>query len=204
MEQYENDGTQPEASEVEASTDTSSNESLEANETDNDNSTRESDGTPNSGQSLNQKLEELGLSREEYFKLKGQESSQESGESRQENSQQKVASDDALLGRLEARGVMDADDQDYVIKAANTLGISPIEALNDPVVKDRLAASEKARETAAATPSSSSRSGQSSAKETPEYWIDKAELPPKSNTELRRKVMHMKAQRKASAQMFNN
>ncbi len=202
MEQIENNGTLPEVQETEASVQETTNEQLEANETDNDNSTGSSEGDEGS---LSRKLEELGISRQDYFKLKGKEGSQEGGESREEGSQQ-VASDDALLGRLEARGVMDVDDQDYVLKAAKTLGVSPIEALTDPVVMDRLSANQKARETAAATPSSANRSGQTSAKDSVEFWLSKpdTDLPPKESKELRRKVIHARNEQRSRNKMFNH
>ena len=193
MEQYENDGTQEPTVEP-----TETPETLEANET--DNGTPDSDGSDSSDAKRDW--------RAEYFKLKQEreEGSQESGESREENRQQVVASDDALLGRLEARGVMDADDQDFVLKTAKVLGVSPIDALNDDVVKSRLEANQKVRETGAATPQSSSRSGQTSAKETVDYWLGKpdTELPPKENKELRRKVMHARNEKATRRQMFNH
>lgn len=208
MEQIENDGTQPEAVETEASVDTTSNETLETNAPDNGqtNSAPESDGSTQ--RSLNDKLKELGLSRDEYFKLKSQEGSQESGESREENGQesQRVVSDSDRLARIElkAEGITDIDDIDAVMEAAKGLGIDPVDAAKKPFVKSLLEENAKARETAAATPQSSSRNGQTSAKETPEYWLNKAELPPKENKELRRKVMHLKNQKRQSSQMFNN
>lgn len=60
-------------------------------------------------------------------------------------------SDDATLSRLEVRGVLDSDDQQYVLRFAKIEGISPVEALNDPVVKDKLARTKKERESKAAT-----------------------------------------------------
>lgn len=198
MEKIENQDAQE--SNVE---ETQTPENLEANETDNDNSTRQSDGE-SGGDSLNDKLKELGISREDYFNLKGKEGGQEGGKKAEESNQQVDASDDVMRARLEARSVLDADDQDYVLRAAKALGVSPVDALTDPVVADRLASNKQARDKAEATPSASSRSGQTSAKETPEYWLDKDELPPKENKELRRKVMHLKQKAKTRKHMFNN
>lgn len=202
MEQIENQDAQ---TNDDSNVETQETEQLEANETDNDNSTRQSDGE-SGGDSLNDKLRELGISRKEYFSLKGQEDSQEGGEGGEKSNQQVVTSDDALLGRLEARGVMDVDDQDFVIKTAKVLGISAIDALNDEVVKTRLDANKKAREVQDATPNSSKRSGQTSAKESVDYWLNKddSELPPKENKELRRKVIHARRESKKRKVMFNN
>lgn len=66
---------------------------------------------------------------------------------------------DALLARLENRGVMEEDDQSYVIKFAKAEGVSPIEALNDQVVIDRLAKNKKVREQQKASPTPSKRTG---------------------------------------------
>ena len=67
------------------------------------------------------------------------------------------AADDAVLSRLETRGVMEADDQNYVLRFAKAEGISPIEALSDPIVIDRMKANEKARTSVDATPRSNNR-----------------------------------------------
>jgi stage II sporulation protein AB (anti-sigma F factor) len=67
------------------------------------------------------------------------------------------AADDAVLSRLETRGVMEADDQNYVLRFAKAEGISPIEALSDPIVIDRMKANEKTRTSVDATPRSNNR-----------------------------------------------
>ena len=64
---------------------------------------------------------------------------------------------DAVLSRLETRGVMEADDQNYVLRFAKAEGISPIEALSDPIVIDRMKANEKARTSVDATPRNNNR-----------------------------------------------
>lgn len=70
-----------------------------------------------------------------------------------------AGTDDALLARLENRGVMDQEDQAYVIRFAKSEGISPIEALNDEIVKDKLAYFKKQRETKASTFTGTNRTG---------------------------------------------
>ena len=64
---------------------------------------------------------------------------------------------DAVLSRLETRGVMEADDQNYVLRFAKSEGISPIEALSDSIVQDRLKANNLARTSVEATPKSNNR-----------------------------------------------
>lgn len=68
-----------------------------------------------------------------------------------------TASDEVTLSRLEVRGVMEPEDQDYVLRFAKNEGISPIEALSDDIVKDRLSANKRQRESANATPRSNNR-----------------------------------------------
>jgi len=59
-----------------------------------------------------------------------------------------LASDvsDALLARLESRGVMEEQDQQYVLKYARVEGMSPIKALQEDIVQDKLASMQKKRE----------------------------------------------------------
>ena len=66
--------------------------------------------------------------------------------------------DELTLTRLEVRGVMEPSDQDYVLRFAKAEGVTALEVLNDPIVKDRLAANKRERESAAATPRSNNRS----------------------------------------------
>lgn len=57
---------------------------------------------------------------------------------------------EATIARLENRGVMNTEDQDYIIRFAKAEGISPIEALENDIVKDRLAYNEKERKSSQA------------------------------------------------------
>ncbi|MFS4438601.1 hypothetical protein ACMA5I_10335 [Paracoccaceae bacterium GXU_MW_L88] len=209
MEKYENDyQNDTDTSTTDQTTTEDTNEQVEANTSDNEtsDSTRQSDDEP-TGDSLNRKLEELGLDRAEYFKLKGKKDGEESGESRKEDrtSQKEVASNDALLARLESRGVMDADDQDYVIKTAKALGVSPVEALNDAVVKDRLDYNKKARANAEAT-GESNRTSARNPKNSVEYYLKKPDIKLSAieDKDLRRKVMHARSAQKNKNVMFRN
>jgi len=69
------------------------------------------------------------------------------------------ASDDAILARLENRGVMETEDQAYVLRFAKAEGISPVEALQDQIVIDRISANKQARESVQAKPTSNNRTG---------------------------------------------
>ena len=64
---------------------------------------------------------------------------------------------DAVLSRLETRGVMEAADQNYVLRFAKDNNVNPVDALKDDIVIDRLAANAKARTSVDATPRSNNR-----------------------------------------------
>ena len=66
---------------------------------------------------------------------------------------------DAVLARLEFRGVTEPEDQQYVLRVAKAEGMSPVEAAQIDFVQDRLNANKRAREQKAATPKSSKRTG---------------------------------------------
>lgn len=67
------------------------------------------------------------------------------------------SSSEVTLARLETRGVMEKEDQEYVLRVAKLEGTSPIEALDDPIVQDRLKANEKARKSEGASPKGNNR-----------------------------------------------
>ncbi len=99
--------------------------------------------------------------------------------------------DHALLARLENRGVMHPDDQAYVIKFAKADGISPIDALKDQVVKDRLERNKKVRLQNKSTPTPSNRVGKVT--KNLDYYINKGILP--SDPDLAEKVQIEMARR---------
>lgn len=89
--------------------------------------------------------------------LKELKSKYEKTESSDKGSKEEVT--EATLARLENRGVMEKEDQDYVLKFAKNNDLSPIDALNDEIVQDRLKANERKRKSADATPKSNNRTG---------------------------------------------
>jgi hypothetical protein len=68
-------------------------------------------------------------------------------------------SEDVTRARLEARGILDEDEQDEVMRAAKLLGVSPIKALDDDIVKGKLKAMRDQKATKEATPAPGSRGG---------------------------------------------
>lgn len=126
--------------------------------------------------------------------------------SRKENTEEKV--DTELLDRLnqmELRelGVKDDEDQKIVFDAAKSLGVKPIEAAVNPAIQALLQTNQTKRQAEQATAPSSKKGG-SSVRSQVEYWIDKGELPPKGDTELRRKVVNKRIELSKKAKMFNN
>jgi hypothetical protein len=68
-------------------------------------------------------------------------------------------SEDVTRARLEARGILDEDEQDEVMRAAKLLGITPVKALDDDIVKGKLKAMRDQKATKEATPAPGSRGG---------------------------------------------
>lgn len=69
--------------------------------------------------------------------------------------------DNVTRARLEARGILDEDEQDAVIEAAKVLNTTPIKALELGIVKGRLAEIKAQKATTAATPAPSRGGGTS-------------------------------------------
>lgn len=65
--------------------------------------------------------------------------------------------DEVVAARLEARGILHADDQAYVLKYAKVEGVHYLEALEDDFVKDALDRKKKARLSASAAPKGNNR-----------------------------------------------
>lgn len=100
------------------------------------------------------------------------------------------ATDDATLSRLEVRGVMEPEDQQYVLKYAKSEGISPLDALSHEIVKDRLAANDRKRKSDQATPRANNRTA--TQQDEVEAWVRKykktGELP-EDNPALTAKIL---------------
>lgn len=77
----------------------------------------------------------------------------------QQEASSSANNDDVIRARLEARGILDEDKQDAVLEAAKVLGISPIKALDNEIVKGRLAAMDSEKKTKDATPAPSRGGG---------------------------------------------
>lgn len=104
------------------------------------------------------------------------------------------------LAYLAAKGVPD-EDLDFLFEEAQTTG-KPLKALlGFNYVKEELKNRKEARETKEALPKGSKRSG-ASPKNDVDYWINKGELPPPDQVELRRKVVNERIKREKEGSKF--
>lgn len=69
----------------------------------------------------------------------------------------KESGEDVTIARLEARGILNADDQAYILKYAKVEGVHYLEALEDDFVKDRLDRNKRERLSASAAPRGNNR-----------------------------------------------
>jgi len=94
---------------------------------------------------------------------------------------------------LRAEGI-DREDFELVDEYVNNTGKDIDEVLDSKYFKQELEERREQRKAENGAPSGSNRSGESP-KNKVDYWIEKGELPPKGETELRRKVIAEKEKR---------
>lgn len=82
--------------------------------------------------------------------------------------------DEATLARLEVRGVLHPDDQSYVVKYAKSNDMNVVDALNDDIVKDRLAANKRNRDQSGSSVTPNNRTGAPSNKNV-DAWVKKVQ-----------------------------
>jgi hypothetical protein len=100
---------------------------------------------------------------------------------------------------LNSLGITGTEAHDLIFGIARRTGDSIEEIAQSEYVKGKL----KAFKTQEATPSGTNRT-HSSARDTVGYWIEKGELPPADQVELRRKVVNEKIKRASSGSRFGN
>lgn len=103
---------------------------------------------------------------------------------------------------LIAKGVEGDEERDFLLSEMNSTGKNLREILNFNYVKEQLKSIADDRSAQAAMPKSKGTRGGQSARDTVEYWIDKGELPPIEQTELRRKVVAEKIARDTTRNKF--
>lgn len=118
---------------------------------------------------------------------------EESESSSQESSQPQVveSNNDVVLARLEARGVLDTDIQNYLLDEAKRLQKNPVELLSDSYYSAKLEEKKREKEQEAARPAPSSRTGTTDRSGDLNYHLQRAKdgkgLP--SDPVMRRKVV---------------
>lgn len=178
---------------------TSQNDELETNESDNEtNSTTESETAQTEERTyteseLRAKLEEDRKERDRRWRERLKKASGEEGEgNHQESSKpQEVVSNDVVLARLEARGILDADIQTYLMSEAKRLQKNPVELLSDSYYSAKVAEKKREKEQEAARPAPSARTGTTDRSGDLNYHLQRAKegkgLP--ADAEMRRKVI---------------
>jgi hypothetical protein len=83
--------------------------------------------------------------------------------------------EDITVARLEARGYIEADEQEEIIRAAKALGISAIDAIKDELVLARIEKIRNKKKTQDATPEPKGRA--SGVQRDVNYYISKGEMP---------------------------
>jgi hypothetical protein len=175
---------------------TTQNDDLETNAT-NDDSTTESEGQASETRTyteaeLNERLEAERKERDkrwrERIKAAGGEEGGEKGSKKADSKE--VVSDEVTIARLEARGILDSDIQNYLFTAAKREGKTAVELLSDSYFADKIAAMKRDKEQEAARPTPSSRTATNDRSNDLGYWLKQAEkgqLP--TDAAMRRKVI---------------
>lgn len=76
---------------------------------------------------------------------------------KKQKSEPKESVEELTLARLEARGILEEDDQQFILKYAKVEGIDPVKAVGDDFVQERIKANERKRRSAAAAPEGNNR-----------------------------------------------
>lgn len=100
--------------------------------------------------------------------------------------------DDVIRTRLEVRGFLDAEEQDIIIKASKALGMTPLEAAQDEIVKGRINQLREQKKTQNAVPPPGGRAGAKNT-HTVDYYIEKNIVP--DDPEMAEKVQNEIARR---------
>ncbi len=105
---------------------------------------------------------------------------------------------------LNSEGYKHAEDHAYVQQTMKDTGRSLEQVLSTPYVKAELERMGEERKTKAAAPSADGGRQGAPARNSVEYWLAKGELPPASETQLRRDVVNAKmGKAKNSQDMFS-
>lgn len=141
---------------------------------------------------LNERLEQERKERDKRWRERIKAASgEEGGEKGSKKAEVKVeASDEVTIARLEARGILDSDIQNYLFTAAKREGKNAVELLSDNYFAEKIAAMKRDKEQELARPTPSSRTATNDRSNDLGYWLKQAEkgqLP--TDGAMRRKVI---------------
>jgi hypothetical protein len=191
---------------------------MEQNETNNDENIEKNEdleeNLDDNQQDNDDSQEEVSISKEELERLKEAEKQVEierekstryrAERDRFKGKTKEVKQDESLIEKafLNSSGYKDQDEQEEILRIAKNLDLNVADAVNDDFVTSRIEHIRKQKELDNATPSSSKKA--KSTTDDINYWIDKGELPPKDQVELRRKVVNARQKRSKNSKKFNN
>jgi hypothetical protein len=104
---------------------------------------------------------------------------------------------------LTSNGIKGSDEHEFTLKLQKQTGLDLDSLMEDTYFQSKLSEFRETRATANATPSGTKRSNNSSV-DTVEYWIAKGELPPVTETELRRKIVNARLKKDQTKGVFYN
>lgn len=104
---------------------------------------------------------------------------------------------------LSVKGITEPEEIELVEKRKSETGRSLEELLSTNWFKQELQEFRDHNMTSSAIPSGSKRSGQA-ARDSVEYWIQKGELPPKGQVQLRRDVVNARMQKAKDGNIFSD
>ena len=125
----------------------------------------------------------------------------EAGEKKPDSSKS-TGTDYAQEAYLIARGVTEDTDIEFVIKESKETGKSIKEVLSMRYVTEELKANKEQRDAEGAMPKDSTSRGGQGNRTSVDYWIQKGELPPEDQSDLRRKVVNEKLKRSQQKTKF--
>lgn len=107
------------------------------------------------------------------------------------------------LAYLAAKNIEDEDQITFIKSVMQKTGDDLKTVLKDDYVLNRIKAIKEERTTKEAMPSASKRATPQ-ARDTVDYWINKGELPPADQPELRRKVVNERVRRETEGSKFSS
>jgi len=151
-------------------------------------------------------LEQQGINKRLKTKLeKKADDSENSKEEAPDKKEEKQSGefDYGQLAYMETKGIKTDEEFEFVQKIMERTGDELKDVVNDDYVKGKLKEIREKQVVKKATPSNSKRAA-TSRKDEVDYWLNKGELPPLEQQELRRKVVNAKIIRAKGGTHFSS